>query len=170
MGAIVDLTANIVAAHAGATAISTKDLLAEIQLVYNMLDELENIQQEKSEGRPRLTAVRSEAPEPVSDQQLTCEAAFSDDEVVCLVCGKRGMKTLSRHLTHVHGMSQSAYRDQFSIPRSQPLTAKSFSSFRSGMAKTRTSDTLAVARAARARKLSLQYAEQAEKLVNGTNA
>ena len=76
-----------------------------------------------------------------------------------MICGKGGMKTLARHLAQMHNMKPGAYRKQFGIPSSQPLTAKNFSEARKRMARERgLADNLAKARAVRAEKLKAKKA------------
>jgi hypothetical protein len=50
---------------------------------------------------------------------LTNKEAFNKNEIICLVCGKRGFKTLARHLNTSHGMKLSAYKKQFDIDSNQ---------------------------------------------------
>jgi predicted transcriptional regulator len=61
---------------------------------------------------------------------LTVKEAFKKNEVICMVCGKGKMKTLTRHLNMVHNMKPGAYPKQFGIPSKQSLTARSFSDAR----------------------------------------
>jgi hypothetical protein len=56
--------------------------------------------------------------------------AFQNDQVGCLVCGKTGFKTLTRHLKQAHDLKPGQYRKQFNIPSSQSLTAKNYSEAR----------------------------------------
>jgi len=95
---------------------------------------------------------------------MTLKKAFQADQVCCMICGKAGMKTLTRHLAKVHGMKPGEYRKQFGIPSSQPLTAKKFSEARKQMARDRgLADNLAKARAVRAAKNQEKKTAAAEK-------
>ena len=128
------MTAEIVKAHAGFTQLSTDQILEELQNVHSALQALET-------GKP----VEEEKP------AFTVKQAFKKDEVICMVCGKGGMKTLKRHLTQAHYMKPGQYRKQFGIPSSQSLAAKSYSEARRKMAEERgLGDVLAKARAKRA--------------------
>ncbi len=81
---------------------------------------------------------------------LSIKEAFKKNEVVCLVCGKGGFKTLARHLSTAHGMKPGAYKKQFGIPSKQALSAKSYSESRRKMAQDRgLADNLAKAREVR---------------------
>jgi predicted transcriptional regulator len=101
---------------------TTDDLLLEIQKVYQTLKALE-------EGKEVVIAPSEEAITSISVKE-----AFKKNEVVCIICGKGGMKTLARHLSQVHGMKPGEYRKQFGIPKTQALAAKSFSESRRKMA------------------------------------
>ncbi len=66
------------------------------------------------------------SPAEEAKSAITVKQAFKKDEVICMVCGKGGMKTLTRHLKQAHDMKPGQYRKQFGIKSTQPLTAKSF--------------------------------------------
>lgn len=122
MSTILDLTAQIVSSHASSTQMTSNELLQELQKVYSSLQALEG-------GSTPLVEI--------AKPTLTVKQAFKKDEVICMVCGKGGMKTLTRHLKTAHELKPGQYRKQFGIPRSQALTAKSFSEARKKMAEER---------------------------------
>jgi predicted transcriptional regulator len=95
---------------------STDELLAEIQRVYAALQALEG-------GK---TVEGAEEAKPA----LSVKDAFKKNEVICMVCGKGGFKTLTRHLSSAHGMKPGAYKKQFGIPSKQSLSAKSLTEAR----------------------------------------
>jgi predicted transcriptional regulator len=137
---LLELTAEIVASHASTTAMTSDELLQEISKVFTALQQLEG------------GTIPTETTE-VKQPTITLKKAFQANQVICLICGKDGMKTLSRHLSSAHGMKPSEYRKQFNIPRTQSLTAKNFSETRREMATQRNlADNLAKARAVRAAK------------------
>jgi predicted transcriptional regulator len=155
---LLELTTDIVTSHASVSAMSTDDLIQEIQKVYNALQNLEK-------AGPELSAVE-ETKAPV----LSLKKAFQSDQVFCMVCGKGGMKTLARHLAQVHGLKPGEYRKQFGIPSGQALTARNFSEARRKMAQDRgLADNLAKAREIRAAKLKAKKA-QPEKVVKAAKA
>ena len=81
---------------------------------------------------------------------LTVKEAFRKGEVVCMVCGKGGFKTLARHLSTAHGLKPGEYKKQFGIPSKQALSAKNYSEARRKMAQDRgLADNLAKAREVR---------------------
>ncbi len=136
---LLDLTADIVIAHASITEMSSDDLLKEIKLVYATLEELAKgekaITNERSDREPKKTAKKTRATaEPIEEAAeakpaippapvMTIEEAFKPDQVACMVCGKTGMVTLKRHLSSAHDLKPGQYRKQFNIPRDQPLAA-----------------------------------------------
>jgi len=146
---LVELAANIVSSHASVNEMSTDELLQEIQKVYAALQQLE------SAG----SAIPSSAEIEPKTPPMSLKKAFQTDQVYCMICGRGGMKTLSRHLAQAHGMKPGEYRKQFNIPASQPLTAKNFSEGRRKMAQERgLAENLAKARAVRAAKLKAEKA------------
>ncbi len=148
MATLLELTASIVSSHASITELSTEELLQEIQKVHTALQKLERFIGE--EGEP----VEAAAP------AISPKKAFQADQVICMVCGKGGMKALTRHLAQAHGMKPGAYRKQFGIPRTQPLTARNFSESRRKMAQDRgLADNLAKAREVRAARLKSKKTE-----------
>lgn len=135
---LVELTASIVSSHAVGTEMSSDELIQEINKVFATLKKLE------TEGATDETPAG-----PI----LTMKKAFQNDQIGCLVCGKTGFKTLTRHLKQAHDLKPGQYRKQFNIPSSQSLTAKNYSEARR---KSATENNLAAnlekARAVRAAK------------------
>ncbi len=140
MANIMEMAADIIAAHASTTPMSKEELIAELNEVHSVLSALE-----KGE-----TIETTEAPEGVP--AVSRKKAFGKEKIFCMICGK-GFKTLSRHLKTSHEMTASEYRKQFDIPRSQSLASKNYSESRRQMAVDRDlAGNLAKARAARAKK------------------
>lgn len=136
MATILEMAAEIVAAHASTTNMTKDELVSELNDVYSALDNLE---------KGEVVAPAEEEQGPV----ISRKKAFGKDKIFCMICGK-GMKTLSRHLKTSHEMTALDYRKQFDIPRSQSLAAKSYSEARRQMAIDRgLGEKLAKARAAR---------------------
>lgn len=137
MATILEMAADIVAAHASTTNMTKEELVSELNQIYNALNTLEK-------GDALTDNVEEE-----SVPAVTRKKAFGKDSIYCMICGK-GFKTLSRHLKTSHQMSASEYRKQFDIPRSQSLAAKNYSDKRRQMAIDRgLGEKLAKARAAR---------------------
>jgi len=145
MATLLEMAAEIVAAHASTTSLTKEELVGEIQEVHRALTALE-----KGEAVAAETAEIGE--ETSAAPTISRKKAFGKDKIICMICGKE-MKTLARHLKTAHGMKPTEYRKQFDIPRDQPLAARNYSESRRQMAIDRgLGDNLAKARANRARK------------------
>ena len=122
-----ELTADIVIAHVNMNEMSSDDLLKELKAVYATLAELEkgdieiSIPELKKRGR-----VEAATPIIPLAPALTLEEAFKPDQVACMICGKKGMKTLKRHLNNAHDLKPGKYRKQFNVPKEQPLAATDY--------------------------------------------
>ena len=137
MATILELTSDIVSSHASTSPMSSDELVLEIQKVHAALKALET-------GIEVVSVYEKVQP------AMTVKEAFKKNEVICMVCGKGKMKTLTRHLNMVHNMKPGEYRKQFGISSKQPLTAKSYSEARKKMAVERgLGDVLAKARETR---------------------
>jgi predicted transcriptional regulator len=160
---LLDLTADIVIAHASMTEMSSDDLLKELKMVYATLEGLEKgedlgpIEMPAQEPKKRSKKTQESA-EPTAEEKpatppapaMTILEAFKPDHVGCMICGKTGMKTLKRHLGTAHNLKPGQYRKQFKIPKDQPLAATEYVEKRRQAALDRgLGDKLAAARAAK---------------------
>ncbi|QXE92121.1 MucR family transcriptional regulator [Geomonas subterranea] len=136
MATLVEIAAQLVSSHASSTPMTSDELLAEIAKVHAALKNLEAGQAIEGVEETRSS--------------VSVKEAFKKNEVVCLICGKGGFKTLARHLSTAHGMKPGAYKKQFGISSKQALSAKSYSEARRKMAQDRgLADNLAKAREVR---------------------
>jgi predicted transcriptional regulator len=137
---LLDLTADIVIAHASVTEMSPDELLNELKAVYATLETLEKGEtpvtieiEPKKRGRKAQTSADLPV-EPVAEDNpatppapaMSIEAAFKPDQVACMVCGKTGMKTLKRHLGNAHNLKPGQYKKQFNIPKELSLSAPEY--------------------------------------------
>jgi hypothetical protein len=88
MATLIEMAKDIVAAHAQTTALTTDELIREIHLIHAVLQQLES-------GNSSPETHPADAASVVTT--LTLKQAFKTNEVVCMICGKGGMKTLTRH-------------------------------------------------------------------------
>lgn len=112
---LVELTAEIVSAHASVNEMGTEELLGEMQAVYQKLMGLAG-----SEVEEVASAVQEIKP------AVPVNKAFGADKVVCLVCGK-GFTTLKKHIAVSHQMTPKEYRKAFGVPSKTPLVARKYS-------------------------------------------
>lgn len=151
MATLVEVAAQLVSAQASKTPMTTQELLAEISKVHSALKNLEAGQAVEEAGTEEVKPT------------LTLKEAFKKNEVVCMVCGKGGFKTLSRHLSTSHDMKPGAYKKQFGIPSKQSLSAKNYSESRRKMAQERgLADNLAKAREVRMANIEAKKAAPAK--------
>jgi predicted transcriptional regulator len=113
--ALLELTTDIVSAHASVNEMGKEELLEELQSVFQKLLSLGG-----SEGEEG--AVVSGELKPA----VPVNKAFGADKVVCLVCGK-GFTTLKKHIAVSHQMTPKEYRKAFGIPTKTPLVARKYS-------------------------------------------
>lgn len=146
MATLVEIAAQLVSSHASSNQMTTDELLAEISKIHAALKKLD--------GGESLDTTEEAKP------TLTIKEAFKKNEVVCMICGKGGFKTLTRHLSTAHGMKPNAYKKQFGIPSKQSLSAKSYSESRRAMALDRgLADNLAKARDVRMANIEAKKAD-----------
>ena len=145
---LVELTANIVSSHAASVEMTSDELLQEIQKVYAALKTLEG-------GEIPAEEISTKEAAPV----VSPKKSIQKDQVICLVCGKGGFKTLSRHLKQAHDLKPAAYRKQFGIPSGTALAAKNYSeSRRQAALNNNLSEKLAQGRATRMANLAAKKA------------
>src|SRR3970282_1405115 len=112
---LVELTTEIVSAHASVNEMSREELLEEIQEVFQKLNALVGVEGEAA-------AVVSAEVKPA----IPLNAAFGAEQVFCMECGK-GFTTLKKHLAFSHNLTPKDYRKRFNIPTKTPLVAKNYS-------------------------------------------
>ena len=115
---LVELTADIVAAHVSNNSVPVRDLATVIQDVHFALRGI-------ATGAPGAETI-----EPA----VSIRASVKPDSLTCLVCGKT-QKTLKRHLGSAHDMTPAEYRETFNLKGDYPLVAPNYSKRRSEMAK-----------------------------------
>ena len=119
---VIELTAEIVSAHASVNEMSREDLLDEIQAVFAKLNSLAGVEA----GETEVTGEVKPA--------VPVNKAFGADKVFCLECGK-GFTTLKKHIAVSHNQSPKDYRKKFNIPAKTPLVARNYSEAKKKMAQ-----------------------------------
>ena len=138
MATLLELAVSIVESHASSTVMTIDQVVREIQKVYGALRSIE--------AGDEVAVTPAEVVKPA----IKPSDSIKKNEVICLVCGKGGMKTLGRHLLKAHNMKHGEYKKRFGIPSKQVLAAENFSESRKRMARERgMADVLAKARKVR---------------------
>jgi predicted transcriptional regulator len=118
-GELLALTAEVVAAHVGNSAVAGTEVGALIQSVFDTLRGLATDEQAVPvELTPAVPVRRS----------------VTDEAIVCLECGKK-LKMLKRHLATDHGLEPEAYRAKWGLRPDYPMVAPNYSAQRQALAK-----------------------------------
>ena len=112
---LVELTTEIVSAHASVNEMGREELLDEIQEVFQKLNALVGVEGEATAG-----VVEEVKP------AIPLNAAFGAEQVFCMECGK-GFTTLKKHIAVSHNLSPKDYRKKYNIPAKTPLVARNYS-------------------------------------------
>jgi predicted transcriptional regulator len=116
---LVQLTADIVAAHVENNAVAVGDLPLLIANVHSALA-----------GLGTASATTPAAP---LQPAVSVRASVKPDHLVCLEDGKK-VKMLKRHLSTEHGLTPEAYRTKWNLPASYPMTAPNYAEQRRELA------------------------------------
>ncbi len=112
---LVELTAEIVSAHASVSEMNPEALLNEIQAVFQKLNGLATGVEEETVVAPgEVKAV------------MPMDQAFGAEKVFCMICGK-GFTTLKKHIAVSHEMTPKQYRKAFNIPTKVSLVSRNYS-------------------------------------------
>jgi predicted transcriptional regulator len=115
---LIQLTADIVAAHVGHNAVPASDIPIIITSVHAALAKL---------GQPT-------SPEPVKPEPaVSVRSSVKPDYIVCLEDGKK-LKALKRYLRTHYDMSPDEYRAKWGLPTTYPMVAPSYSERRRELA------------------------------------
>ena len=115
---LLELTAEIVSAHASNNKVVPAELPQVIKDVFATLSELGE------------SGVPAEAPTPA----VPVKKSITPDFIICLEDGKK-LKMLKRHLNTSYGMSPEQYRERWGLPADYPMVAPNYAKRRSTLAK-----------------------------------
>lgn len=116
---ILELTADIVAAHVSNNPVAIADLPSLIGQVYSTLSSMgQVIEPEPEKPMPAVPVKKSVTPE----------------YLVCLEDGKQ-LKMLKRHLKTAYDMTPDEYREKWGLPADYPMVAPNYAKQRSKLAK-----------------------------------
>jgi predicted transcriptional regulator len=116
---LVQLTADIVAAHVANNNVAVGDVGNLVQRVYEALSLLE---------KPADAAQAAEKTPVVS-----ARASIKPEYIVCMECGAK-QRMLKRHLMTAHKMTPDQYRADYGLPREYPMVAPNYSEQRRSLA------------------------------------
>jgi predicted transcriptional regulator len=115
---IIELTADIVAAHVSNNDVATQDLPELIRSVYAAL---------LGTTTPAVEA------EPAPEPAVSVRASVKPDYIVCLEDGAK-LKMLKRYLRTHFDMSPDDYRQKWNLPRDYPMVAPNYAEQRRSLA------------------------------------
>ncbi len=115
---ILELTAQIVAAHVSKNSVTSEALPELIGDVYKALMSVDQ--------KP----VTTEKPQPV----VPVRKSVTPDYIICLEDGKK-LKMLKRHLKTAYNMTPEQYRERWDLPADYPMVAPNYANHRSNLAK-----------------------------------
>jgi predicted transcriptional regulator len=116
---LVQLTADIVAAHVANNNVAVGDVGNLVQRIYEALAGLE---------KPADSGQAAEKTPVVS-----VRASIKPEYIVCMECGAK-QRMLKRHLMTAHKMTPDQYRTDYGLPREYPMVAPNYSEQRRTLA------------------------------------
>jgi predicted transcriptional regulator len=117
---LLELTAQIVAAHVANNTVSVPDMPSLIEQVHRSLARLGNV----------TMASVAERPQPA----VSVKKSITDEFLICLEDGQK-LKMLKRHLKTSYDMTPEQYRERWGLPSDYPMVAPNYARHRSALAK-----------------------------------
>lgn len=115
---LLNLTADIVAAHVSNNSVAVNDLPNLIANVHQALTGIAAAPAAEAKAQPKVS-VRS---------------SIKPDYVVCLECGQK-QKMLKRHLSTAHRTTPADYREKYGLASDYPMVAPNYAEQRRELAK-----------------------------------
>jgi predicted transcriptional regulator len=115
---LLELTSEIVSAHASNNTIAASALPQVIKDVFSTLQTLGS------------DSALQERPEPA----VPVKKSITPDFIICLEDGKK-LKMLKRHLKTSYDMTPEEYRERWGLPADYPMVAPNYAKKRSTLAK-----------------------------------
>lgn len=115
---LLELTAEVVAAHVSNNTVPTEQLPQLIREIYGTLQSMDNQPAPKEELVPAVPIKKS----------------ITRDFLICLEDGKK-LKMLKRHLQTVYNLTPEEYRERWGLAADYPMVAPSYAERRSELAK-----------------------------------
>ncbi len=118
---VLEMAKDLVMAQIQAGALPIEDMQRELQKTYASLMDLK---EREDSGNSSLTLEGASKPERVDWRKSITKHA-----ITCLECGSSYKQLSVRHLRD-HDLDARSYRTKYSIPRTQPLSAKETTAMR----------------------------------------
>ena len=115
---LLELTSEIVSAHASNNTVAANDLPQILKDVFATLQNLGTGAQPQERPQPAVPVKKSVTP----------------DHIICLEDGKK-LKMLKRHLKTSYNMTPEEYRERWGLPADYPMVAPNYAKKRSSLAK-----------------------------------
>lgn len=122
LDALIELTADVVAAYVSNNPVPVGDLPALIGQVHAAL---------KATAGASVSAQETEALKPA----VPIRKSVMADYIICLEDGKK-FKSLKRHLSTHYGLTPDEYRAKWGLAADYPMVARNYAAARSALAKT----------------------------------
>ena len=118
-GHLLELTAQIVAAHVGHNPVAPDALPELIRSVHATLT-----------GTQKPAETAAEKPQPA----VPPRKSVFPDYIICLEDGKK-LKTLKRHLQNSYNLTPAQYREKWGLPHDYPMVAPNYAEKRAALAR-----------------------------------
>lgn len=118
-GALIALTADIVAAHVGNNSVDIADIPVLIRSIHDAL---------------RGLGAAVEEPEQKQEPAVPVRNSIKPDYIVCLEDGRK-LKMLKRHLMTHFQLTPDEYRTKWNLPADYPMVAPNYAEQRRSLAK-----------------------------------
>lgn len=119
-GSLLELTADIVAAHVGNNTVSASELPTIIARVHAALVAVTETASAGQDDTPQIPKVSP-------------RASIKPDHLVCMECGAKQVM-LRRHLRTAHSITPAEYRSRFGLHHDYPMSCPNYSAKRRDLA------------------------------------
>ena len=119
--ALIELTADVVAAYVSNNVVPAGELPNLISDVYAALGRVGGAKAEEEPAEKQKPAVNP-------------KKSLHEDYIICLEDGKK-FKSLKRHLMTHYGLTPEAYREKWGLDPNYPMVAPAYAAARSRLAK-----------------------------------
>jgi predicted transcriptional regulator len=130
---LLEIAADIIQTQASSNQLSSEEIVTALKHVFGTLQDLQKME---TEGAGSEAAKSPDEAAGKAAGKGDPKESILDDRIICLECGAEMRQLTARHLS-AHGLSLREYRQKYSFPLKQPLSARSLTKARSRLAKKR---------------------------------